>query len=85
MGSLAIGQANVYGSFMTDEEKESKVWGTRLGQDSSGPRPHTGKLSLLTHQGPEVASRLVTHLTCDVLLSRSLILSFTSFISEVIL
>lgn len=27
----------------------------------------------------------VTHLTCDVLLSRSLILSLTSFISEVIL
>lgn len=33
----------------------------------------------------EVSSTFVTGLTCDVLLSRSLILSFTSFISEVIL
>lgn len=38
-----------------------------------------------THQALEASSTLVVGLTCDVLLSRSLILSFTSFINEVML
>lgn len=38
-----------------------------------------------TRQASAAAGRLATGLTWEVLLSRSLILSFTSFISEVIL
>lgn len=47
---------------------------------------HTqGSQTYSHHSGLEVAGGPAPHLTCDVLLSRSLILSFTSFISEVIL
>lgn len=47
---------------------------------------HTqGSQTYSHHSGLEVAGGPAPRLTCDVLLSRSLILSFTSFISEVIL
>lgn len=70
---------------MADEEEDSKACGTRMGTGQFWSKATHREATPAYTASPEATGKLVTHLTWDVLLSRSLILSFTSFISEVIL
>lgn len=69
---------------MADEEG-SEAWGSRMGIGQLWSKVTHGEATPAYTASSEATGRPVTHLTCDILLSRSLILSFTSFISEVIL
>lgn len=70
---------------MADEGEGSKAWGSRMGIGQFWSKVTHREATPAYKASPEATGRLVTHLTWDILLSRSLILSFTSFISEVIL
>lgn len=70
---------------MADEEEGSKAWGSKMGIGQFWSKVTHREATAAYTASPEATGRLVTHLTWDILLSRSLILSFTSFISEVIL